>query len=71
MPALLSLVIFSVTFIFTFPFSYADKLKMPSSIFSLYLYLFPWNYTFHVAQKYAYLETSLLGFCFFFSCRYQ
>lgn len=37
MHALLSLVISSVTFIFTFPFSYADKLKMPSSIFSFYL----------------------------------
>lgn len=37
MHALLSLVISSVTFIFTFLFSYADKLKMPSSIFIFYL----------------------------------
>lgn len=56
MHGLLILVIASVTFILTFPFSYADKLKMPPSILQfMSMCLFPWNYTSHVARKFIYL----------------
>lgn len=56
MHGLLILVIASVTFILTFPFSYADKLKMPPSILQfMSMCLFPWNYTSRVARKFIYL----------------
>jgi len=55
MHALLILVIASVTFMLTFPFSYADKLQMPPSILQFVpVCLFPWNYTSRVARKYTY-----------------
>lgn len=66
MHALLILVIASVTFIFTFPFSYADKLKMPPSILQ-FVCVFVSMELHILCCKEIYLSGDLIaGFFFFF-----
>lgn len=65
MHALLILVIASVTFIFTFPFSYADKLKMPPSILQ-FVCVFVSMELHILCCKEIYLSGDLIAVFFFF-----
>lgn len=65
MHALLILVIASVTFIFTFPFSYADKLKMPPGILQ-FVCVFVSMELHILCCKEIYLSGDLIAVFFFF-----